>query len=102
MTIDKKEGAMNRIKSLMARRQFLVAAGVTSTAALAGKKLVGATDPVVQTSVAKATHGPGTDEMNGVSSKYSHILSPLKIGNAVLKNRMWRPASDATNATGKE
>ena len=39
---------MSFVKSLMGRRQFLVAAGVTSTAALAYKKLAGVVDPVFQ------------------------------------------------------
>jgi hypothetical protein len=43
---------MGLIKSPMGRRQFLVAAGVPSTVALAGKKLANVTDPAFQTGIA--------------------------------------------------
>ena len=85
---------MNLIKSLMGRRQFLIAAGVTSTSALAFKKLAGVVDPVFQTSVARASEESGTADKNtAFSNRYSHLLSPLKIGNVVLKNRMMHTRS---------
>jgi len=74
----------------MGRRQFLVAAGVTSTAALAGKKLAGVIDPVFETGVAKASERSGAAGTKGAfSDRYSHLLSPLKIGNVVLKSRFY-------------
>jgi len=79
---------MNLIKSLMDRRQFLIAAGVTSTSALAYKKLSGIFNPSSQTGVAMATDRPGTSGKKGVSNRYSHLLSPLKIRNVIVKNRM--------------
>jgi NADPH-dependent 2,4-dienoyl-CoA reductase/sulfur reductase-like enzyme len=79
---------MNLIEKLMGRRQFLIAAGVTSTAALAYGKLAGVVDPVFQGGVASAAEKTGPAGMKAGSGKYSHVLSPLKIRNKVLKNRM--------------
>ena len=79
---------MNVIRSLMGRRQFLVAAGVTSTAALAYKKLASFIDPAFKTGVATASERSGTAGMKIGSDRYNHVLSPLKIRNKVLKNRM--------------
>ena len=80
---------MNLIRSLMGRRQFLVAAGVTSTSALAGKKFAGVIEPVFQTGVAMASEKPGSAGMKGnFSDKYSHLLKSLKIGNVVVRNRL--------------
>jgi 2,4-dienoyl-CoA reductase-like NADH-dependent reductase (Old Yellow Enzyme family) len=80
---------MSMFQSLMGRRQFLAAAGVTSASALAIGKLAGVVDPVFQTSVARASESPGTAAMKSAfSSRYRHLLSPLRIGNVVLKNRM--------------
>jgi len=85
----KKEKSMSIFRSLLGRRQFLVAAGVTSTSALALNKLAGVIDPVFQTGVATASDKPGTADVKGAfSSRYRHLLSPLRIGNVVLKNRM--------------
>ena len=75
---------MNLVKSLMGRRQFLIATGAASTCALTYKKLEG-----FQTGVAMAAGNPGSASIKGAfSSKYSHLLSPIKIGNVILKNRM--------------
>jgi len=82
---------MNPIKSLMGRRQFLIAAGLTSTSALAYKKFAGVVDPVFQTGVATAAEKIGTAGIKGAYNRYSHLLSPLKIGNVTLKNRMFSP-----------
>lgn len=79
---------MALIKSLIGRRQFLVAASVVSTAALAGKKLANLVDPVFKTGVARSSEGPGTVGMTGAfSDRYRHLLSPIKINNVVLKSR---------------
>ncbi len=93
---------MNLIKSLVGRRQFLIAAGVTSTSALAYKKLAGVVDPFFQTNAAMASDRPGAAVMNEVSDKYSHIMSPLKIGNVVLKNRLLCPPSTPYFLQGPE
>ena len=79
---------MNLIKSLMGRRQFLAAAGITSASALTLGKLGGAVGPVLQAEVATAAERPGNAGMKRGSDRYSHVLSPLKIRNKVLKNRM--------------
>jgi thioredoxin reductase/2,4-dienoyl-CoA reductase-like NADH-dependent reductase (Old Yellow Enzyme family) len=84
----RKEYFMNLIRSLMGRRQFLIAAGVTSTAALAYKKLTKVVDPGFQTSIAMASGSPETAAVKGASNRYYHLLSPLKIRNVVLKNRI--------------
>lgn len=45
---------MSLIKSLMGRRQFLIAAGVTSALPLAYKRLAGVLDPAFETGAAMA------------------------------------------------
>jgi 2,4-dienoyl-CoA reductase-like NADH-dependent reductase (Old Yellow Enzyme family)/thioredoxin reductase len=84
---------MSLIKTLMGRRQFLAAAGVGSASALALGKLDGVVEPVLQTGEAMAGEKAGLIDMNTVSDRYKHILSPLKIGNVVLKNRFFLPQS---------
>jgi 2,4-dienoyl-CoA reductase-like NADH-dependent reductase (Old Yellow Enzyme family)/thioredoxin reductase len=77
---------MNVIRSIMKRRQFLAAAAVTSTTALAYDKLAGVVNPALGTSVLEAAERSGAA---GSSNKYSHLLSPLQIGNVILKNRIY-------------
>jgi 2,4-dienoyl-CoA reductase-like NADH-dependent reductase (Old Yellow Enzyme family)/thioredoxin reductase len=81
---------MSLVKSLIGRRQFLIAAGVTSTSALALKNFVGIVDPVLNTGIASAAekYVAADKKGDGMSNRYSHLLSPLKIGNVVLKNRI--------------
>jgi len=93
---------MNLIKSLIGRRKFLIAAGPASTAALAYGKVTGAIAPGVQPGVAVAADKARTAAMNEVSERYSHILSPLKIGNVVLKNRLLCPPSTPYFLQGPE
>ena len=52
---------MNLVRSLIGRRQFLIAAAMTSTLGLFSKKLARAFDPGFQTSVARATGMPASD-----------------------------------------
>jgi 2,4-dienoyl-CoA reductase-like NADH-dependent reductase (Old Yellow Enzyme family)/thioredoxin reductase len=79
---------MSLFRSLMGRRQFLVAAGVTSTSALAFNKVAGTFARDLQTGSAIASGNTVAIEINGAfSSRYSHLLSPIKIGNTVLKSR---------------
>ena len=80
---------MNLVRSLMGRRQFLAAAAATSTAALGYKKLAGFVDPIFQTGTANAAEKSGATGIKGSSNRYSNLLSPLQIGNVVLKNRMY-------------
>jgi NADPH-dependent 2,4-dienoyl-CoA reductase/sulfur reductase-like enzyme len=80
---------MNLIRSLMKRRQFLTAAGVTSTSALALNTLGGVVNPAFQTNVANAAVRTATSSLRGASNKYTHLFSPLKVGNVVLKSRMY-------------
>jgi 2,4-dienoyl-CoA reductase-like NADH-dependent reductase (Old Yellow Enzyme family)/thioredoxin reductase len=90
------EDVMNLIRTLMRRRQFLTAATATSTSALAFTKSATAS----QTNVAGASGRPTGDskayENSGAanakgafSNRYSHLLSPIKIGNVVLKSRFF-------------
>ncbi len=79
---------MNLTKSLMGRRQFLAAAGVTSASALAYNRLAGVVDPVFQAGTAMAAEKSAAASATGANNKYSHILSPIKIRNIIVKNRM--------------
>ena len=88
-----KENTMSLIQSLMKRRQFLALSGMASASALTMGKL--AAETTAQTAPASPAHGatatadkPGTTKAAGLSDRYSHILSPIKIGNHVFKNRM--------------
>jgi 2,4-dienoyl-CoA reductase-like NADH-dependent reductase (Old Yellow Enzyme family)/thioredoxin reductase len=84
---------MKLIKSIMGRREFFLAAGAASTSVLAAAKLAGVVDAGFQTNVAGASEGPVTAVNESFSSRYSHLLSPLKIGNVILKNRMMHTRS---------
>lgn len=79
---------MNLNKLLLGRRQFLVAAGVTSTVALAGKRLTGAMEPVMESGVAYAAEKQDTGNKKGSADRYVHLLSPLMIRDKIVKNRM--------------
>jgi 2,4-dienoyl-CoA reductase-like NADH-dependent reductase (Old Yellow Enzyme family)/thioredoxin reductase len=82
---------MSIIRTLMGRRQFLFAAGVGSTSALAYNKLAGVMGPAFQTGAAMASEKAGVSGKGRYfdSNKYSSLLSPLKIGNMTLKNRIY-------------
>jgi 2,4-dienoyl-CoA reductase-like NADH-dependent reductase (Old Yellow Enzyme family)/thioredoxin reductase len=82
---------MNLVKKIMERRQFIVAAGVTPAAAIAYNKLTGVADPVFQTRSATAAETPGRSERAASfdSTRYAHLMSPLRIGNVILKNRIF-------------
>ncbi|MBN1627403.1 MAG: FAD-dependent oxidoreductase [Deltaproteobacteria bacterium] len=79
---------MKTTRSSMGRRQFLISAGAASASALALKKLVGVANPVLQDGFANASERTGTAGVKAATNRYSHLLSPLKIGNVVLRNRM--------------
>jgi thioredoxin reductase len=79
---------MNLIKSLTGRRRFLFATGAASTSAFMYKNLAGIVDPVPQTGMAMAAEKTGAANIKVVSKRYSNLLSPIKVGNVVVKNRM--------------
>ncbi len=93
---------MKLIRSLMGRRQFLTAAGVGSASALALGKFIASGTPALQPESARASETPGGVDLKMVSDRYSHLLSPLKIGNQVLKNRFLAPQSTPHFLQGPE
>jgi 2,4-dienoyl-CoA reductase-like NADH-dependent reductase (Old Yellow Enzyme family)/thioredoxin reductase len=80
---------MNLIRSLMERRQFLIATGAASTSVLASRNLTG---PNMNAAMAAEKQVTGAAK-GAFSGKYSHLLSPLKIGNVILKSRMMQSDS---------
>ncbi len=93
---------MKRIRALIGRRRFLAAAGITSASALTFGKFRGIFSPVLGTGQAMAAESEISTDSYGLSDKYSHLLSPLKIGNVVLKNRMMAPQSTPYFLMGPE
>jgi len=98
---------MKLIRSLMGRRQFLAGALATSTLGLAGKKAAGVLGPMAfprgrisgrpaDVASAAETTGPGG------AGRYPHLLSPLKVRNVVLKNRMMQTVSTPHFLQGPE
>ena len=79
---------MNLIKKLMGRRQFLIATGVASTCALTCKKLAG-----FQTRAAMAADRAATANVKAAGNRCPHLLSPLRIRNVMLKNRIMHTVS---------
>lgn len=92
---------MNLIKSLMGRRQFLLTAGAASSSALAYKKLAGFVDPIFQRGSAMAADMSGAG-VKAVTNKYPHLLSPLKVRDRVLKNRILHTPSPPHALQGPE
>lgn len=92
---------MSLIRSILGRRQFLIAAGVTSTSALAYKNLTGVVDPIFHTYAAMASDGSRTS-VKGGTKIYSHLLSPIKIRNVIVKNRMYYTLSNPHYLQGPE
>jgi len=88
---------MNPIKTLMGRRQFMIAAGVASTCALTCKKLAG-----FETRTAMAAEQAATAAAKAAGSRCPNLLSPLKIGNKVLKNRIMHCVSPVYTMQGPE
>jgi len=85
----KEEAIMALKKMFIGRRQFLAAAGIGSASALA----IGKLGRGFQATPAMAAGKTASGDTNAVSDRYKHILSPLKIGNVVLKNRFFLPPS---------
>jgi 2,4-dienoyl-CoA reductase-like NADH-dependent reductase (Old Yellow Enzyme family)/thioredoxin reductase len=93
---------MNLIKSIMGRRQFLIAASAVSTSALTFKNMAGVIDPTLQTNAAMAADKPVTGGTGGLAAKYPHLLSPLRVRNKVLKNRIMLTPSPPHSLQGPE
>lgn len=93
---------MNLNKKLMGRRQFLAAAGATSASALALGKLNNVVDPAFRTKVAMAAGTAGASSVKGSDLRYSNLLSPIKIGDKILKNRIFYPVSQPHLLNGPE
>jgi NADPH-dependent 2,4-dienoyl-CoA reductase/sulfur reductase-like enzyme len=79
---------MKLIQSLLGRRQFMLATAAASTSTLAYKKLSSIVGPVFQTSSAMASNKPETAGIEELDNRYMNLLSPIKIRNVIVKNRM--------------
>lgn len=88
---------MNLIKTLMGRRQFLIATGVASTCALTCKKLAG-----FQTGAVMAADKAATASIKAAVNRCPNLLSPLRIRNVVLKNRIMHTQSPPHSLQGPE
>jgi hypothetical protein len=81
----------------------MVGAVAASASTLMGKKNAGSNFPGVGTSIALASETPSASGLAGAySDRYVNLLSPLKIGNVVLKNRMIQTPSIPRNLLGPE
>jgi len=89
---------MSLVKSLIGRRQFLIATGVASTCALTCKKLAG-----LETRAAMAAEqAAATAGIKAAGNRCPHLLSPLRIRNVVLKNRIMHTVSPTYFMQGPE
>jgi len=88
---------MSLIKALMGRRQFMIAVGLASTCALTCKKLAG-----FKTRAAMAADTAAAASIKTAGNRCPHLLSPLKIRNFVLKNRIMHTVSTPTLIQGPE
>jgi 2,4-dienoyl-CoA reductase-like NADH-dependent reductase (Old Yellow Enzyme family)/thioredoxin reductase len=93
---------MNLIQKLMGRRQFLIAAGLTSGCALTCKKLAGYMDRNVQAGSLTAADQAMAATMKKAANRCPHLLSPLRIRHTVLKNRIMHTASPPHSLQGPE
>ena len=82
---------MKRLRSLMGRRQFLVAAGAASTLGLGIRKLSNITGQGLKPEAATAKEASETE--GAFSHRYKHLLSPIKLGNVLVKNRLMQSDS---------
>jgi len=92
-----KERFMSLIKSLMGRRQFLIATGVASTCALTCKKLAG-----FNARAAMAADAASNAAVKAAGNRCSNLLSPLRIRDRVLKNRIMHCVSPVYTLQGPE
>jgi 2,4-dienoyl-CoA reductase-like NADH-dependent reductase (Old Yellow Enzyme family)/thioredoxin reductase len=91
------EVTMNLVKTLMGRRQFLIASGVASTCALTCKKLAG-----FETRAAMAAEQTVAAAVKAAGNRCPHLLSPIRIRNKVLKNRIMHTVSPTYFMQGPE
>ncbi len=97
----RKENVMRLIEKLMGRRQFLVAAGLASGCALTCKKLAGFVDRNAQVATAMAAQEV-IAHPSMATDRCPHLMSPLKIRNVVLKNRIMHTVSPTYFMQGPE
>jgi 2,4-dienoyl-CoA reductase-like NADH-dependent reductase (Old Yellow Enzyme family)/thioredoxin reductase len=88
---------MNLIKALMGRRQFLMAAGAASASALTYKNLAG-----FDARAAMAAEQSGIASIKASGNRCPHLLSPLRIRNKMLKNRIIHTQSPNFTMQGPE
>jgi len=92
---------MNLIQKLMGRRQFLMSAGLASGCALTCKKLTGFMDRNAQAGTALAA-SKASIASGASGNRCPHLLSPLRIRNVVLKNRIMHTVSPTYFMQGPE
>jgi thioredoxin reductase len=85
------------LKSLIGRRQFIIAAGIASTCALTCKKLMG-----FETRAIMAAEQAASTVVKAAGNRCPHLLSPLKIRNRMLKNRIMHTISPVYTMQGPE
>ena len=88
---------MSLVKKLMGRRQFLIATGLASTCALTCKKLAG-----FEIRSAMAAEQAASAGVKAAGNRCPHLLSPLRIRNRVLKNRIMHTVSPTFFMQGPE
>ncbi len=94
---------MSPSKPLMGRRQFVAGAAVASASALLFRNTANASHTGSETGPDTISGSATAEEMPGRhSDRYRHLLSPLRIGNVVLKNRMIQTPSIPRNLAGPE
>ena len=93
---------MNLLRSFLGRRQFLIAAGVTSALGLGFKKLARVFDTGIKPGDAVASGMPVTRGSEAITNKYPNLLSPLRVRNVVLKNRILHTPSPPHLLQGPE
>ncbi len=87
----------NNLKSGMSRRALMKMAGATVAGGYLTKHLLGGKAVAAETSeTSRPDAGPKA------ADKYPHLLSPIKIGNYILKNRMIGTASSPHYDVGPE
>ncbi len=93
---------MNIIRKLMGRRQFLMATGLGAACALTCKKLAGFIDRNLIASSAFAAEKAAVDNIKAAGNRCPHLLSPLRIRDTVLKNRIMHTVSPTYLMQGPE
>jgi 2,4-dienoyl-CoA reductase-like NADH-dependent reductase (Old Yellow Enzyme family)/thioredoxin reductase len=88
---------MSLIKSLMGRRQFLIATGVASGCALTCNKLAG-----FEAKSVMAAEKAAVANIKAAGNRCPNLLSPLRIRNVVLKNRIMHTVSPTYYMQGPE